>query len=146
MRFAAALSTEATTARAIEDVCRQGSSELGVRPDLAVLFASHHHGGEFDRLAAESAEKTGACVIIGCTGEAIVGAGREIEEAPAVSLWLAQLPGVRIAPMQLDFRSRRKEARSSVGPTNCRSTGRGTRPCCSWASLTAFPPMRCWSG
>ncbi len=41
--------------------------------------------------------------LIGCTGESIVGRGQEVEDAPAISLWVAQLPGVRLTPVRLEF-------------------------------------------
>jgi small ligand-binding sensory domain FIST len=40
---------------------------------------------------------------LGCTGESIVGGAREIENEPAVSLWLARLPGVSLTPMHLTY-------------------------------------------
>ena len=51
-RFAAALSTVDDSHDAIEEVCRKATSQLGVRPDLAVLFLSPHHAEQTEELAS----------------------------------------------------------------------------------------------
>ena len=86
MQFAAALSTEATTSQAIAEVCESALAQLGGPPDLAMLFISHHHGPAFEPLLKEIRRRTGVGCLLGCTGEAIVGPGREIEEQPAICL------------------------------------------------------------
>ncbi len=101
--FASALSTHPITVEAIGEVCRRAATQLGATPDLAMLFVSHHHGPDFDRIAAQVCERLGTERLMGCTGEAIVGTGREIESEPAMSLWLASLPGVTVRPMHLMF-------------------------------------------
>jgi small ligand-binding sensory domain FIST len=65
-------------------------------------------------LAADIARRTRARTLIGCTGESIVGGAREIEDGPALSLWLARLPGVTIQPMRLRF-ERTPEGGTIVG-------------------------------
>src|SRR5262249_55183372 len=39
--------------------------------------------------------------LIGCTGEGVIGPENEYEAEPALSLWLARLPGVECAPVRL---------------------------------------------
>src|SRR5579871_2435849 len=102
-RFAAALSREAQARAAVADVSTRALATLGGAPDLAVVFVSHHHGPDFAEVAADIRQQTGARVLVGCTGESIVGEDREVEGAPALSLWLASLPGVRLVPMRLEF-------------------------------------------
>jgi len=58
-------------------------------PSLAVLFASAHFLGSAEALVAAVAEQTGQLPLIGCVAEAVAGGAREVESAPAVSLWLA---------------------------------------------------------
>jgi small ligand-binding sensory domain FIST len=66
-----------------------------------VLFASHHHVEEFSTAASLITQKIGPQVLLGCTGESIIGGGVEVESAPALSLWLARMPGVTVLPMHL---------------------------------------------
>ena len=101
MQFASSLSTESQWSTAIDEVCRLALQQLPGAPDLALLFVSHHHEDGFDRIASQVCDRIGSEQLLGCTGESIVGVGREIEGMPAISLWLAQLPDVSITPMQL---------------------------------------------
>jgi len=101
---AAALSTKERTFDALAEAADAARESLGGAADLALLFASPHHGEAAEKLAAKACELVGTENLIGCTGEAIVGTGREIEEAPALSLWLARWPGARLSPMHLQFK------------------------------------------
>jgi small ligand-binding sensory domain FIST len=101
--FAAALSTRAETSSALEEVCDQALAQLGAKPDLALAFVSQHHGQQLKLVAETLDRQLGAKVLLGCTGEAIVGGRREIEDRPAISLWLASLPSASVLPMQLTF-------------------------------------------
>lgn len=75
----------------------------GGTADLAFLFLSPHHARSADHLAKAACELLETPNVLGCTGEAIVGAGCEVEEAPALSLWLARWPGAKLNPLHLEF-------------------------------------------
>jgi small ligand-binding sensory domain FIST len=107
-RFAAAFSTLPDTAAATEHVCRSAMSQLGGRPDLAVVFVSPHHVQHLAEVAVQICDAIGCDALVGCTGEAIVGGNRELEERPAISLWLAALPGTAVKLMHLDFEQTRE--------------------------------------
>ncbi len=102
MQFASALSTKPETPDAIEEVCR-GMAGRFESIDLAVLFVSHQHGPDFAAIVRGVHERLGPKCLIGCTGESIVGLGQEVEDAPAISLWVARLPGVNLRPVRLEF-------------------------------------------
>jgi small ligand-binding sensory domain FIST len=88
MPFAAALSTAPETERAIDEACTQALGRFRGKPDLALLFFSPHHAGGADRVAAEARRRLGARCLLGCTGEAVIGNDQEVEQRPALSLWL----------------------------------------------------------
>lgn len=111
VQCSAALSLAAETAAAVDEVCRAALAGLAGPADLAVAFASPHHGPEVAQLLTRG---LGSAVSLGCTGESIVATGREIENQPALSLWLARLPGVNIQPMYLEF-ERTPEGGTFVG-------------------------------
>jgi small ligand-binding sensory domain FIST len=100
---AAALSTTADTSAAVREVCESARERLGGTPDLAFAFFSTHHVPRAEALAAEAARLLGTSCLLGASGESIVGSGREIEDEPALSLWLARWPGATITPMHLEF-------------------------------------------
>src|SRR6476661_7021088 len=102
-RFAAALSTREHSHGAAGEVCTAAMAQLGTTPDFAVLFASSHHREALGEIADRVCKATNCQSLIGCTGESIVGGDREVEGEPAVSLWLASLPGTTANLMHLEF-------------------------------------------
>jgi small ligand-binding sensory domain FIST len=93
MPFAAALSTATETHRAADEVAQAAGTVLGREPELAVAFYSPHHAANAADLASTLAERTGAKALVGVLGESVIGGSREIEDRPAVSLWLASWDG-----------------------------------------------------
>src|SRR4051794_6143062 len=101
MPYACALSTAEQSARAVAEVCERAGGELGGPPDLAVMFFSPHHLAEkgADVIARAVAERLKPRAMLGTVAEAVIGNDREVEDGPAVSLWLARWPGeVRLVP------------------------------------------------
>jgi small ligand-binding sensory domain FIST len=78
-------------------------SALGTRPDLALVFVSPHHVEGLAELAIQICDAIGCEALMGCTGEAVVGGNREIEARPAISLWLAAMPGTSVQLIHLNF-------------------------------------------
>jgi small ligand-binding sensory domain FIST len=71
---------------------------------LGFVFFSQHHAAHAEQIAAEcSAILSNPEHLLGCAGEAIAGMGREVEESPALSLWLASMPQSHITSMRLEF-------------------------------------------
>jgi small ligand-binding sensory domain FIST len=112
--FAAALSTSSDAHAAAEEVCRAASAGMSGQADLGLVFISPHHRADVARIAEVVGRETRARILIGCTGETIVGGAQEVENQPAVSLWLARLPGVTLTPMHLTY-ERTPEGGSIVG-------------------------------
>jgi small ligand-binding sensory domain FIST len=103
LQCASALSTQTQAEAALREAVAGARKSLDGQPDLALLFVSPHHAQAADRLAADACELLGTTNILGCTGESIVGTGREVEEEPALSLWLARWPGATLTPLHLEF-------------------------------------------
>ncbi|MCO6453945.1 MAG: FIST C-terminal domain-containing protein [Pirellulaceae bacterium] len=114
-RFASALSTREALADAVREAADRSLEQLGGPPDLAVAFVSPlYSAGELERLPEQLCQRLGSERLLGCTGESIVGTGREVEGQPALSLWLARLPGTRLTPLALQF-ERTPDGGSIVG-------------------------------
>ncbi len=104
MPFASALSNRPNLASAIEEVGLAIVTGLGgVEPDLAFVFASHHYATRFEELAASLKEALGARLLLGCTGETVIGGSRECEDGPALSVWCASIPDATLTPFELSF-------------------------------------------
>jgi small ligand-binding sensory domain FIST len=103
LRCASALSTHSKWDEALQESASTALAQLGQAPDLALLFFSPHHAPSAKQIATQAAALLQTSNILGCTGEAIAGTGREVEEEPALALWLAHLPGAKLTPMHLKF-------------------------------------------
>jgi small ligand-binding sensory domain FIST len=102
MPFAAALSTTPRTRSAVEETISVVRGQLDGAPDLAVVFFSPHHTDDVEVLAESIQAALAPRVLVGCSGEAIVGGAREIEQQPAVVLWAARfVPSVVLEPFHL---------------------------------------------
>jgi len=104
-RFGVGLSTAPLPARAAAEACEQALVGLAGRPAmLAIAFASPDLFADGDTLAAMIHERLAPEHLIGCMGEAIIGAGREVEGGPALAIWAAHLPGAEIRSFRLTAR------------------------------------------
>ena len=90
MPFAAALSTTAATSRAVDEICVQAQAAFPGPADLALLFYSPHHARNLEGAVAALQQRLSPRCLLGCPGESIVGNDREIENEPALSLWLGR--------------------------------------------------------
>lgn len=102
--FASGLSTEGDLLAAGRQVGEQLRAGLGgARADLALLFGTSEHADHLGAVASRLIDEGVARHVLGCTGEAVIGADREVEEGPALSAWAGVLPGVELRPIHLRY-------------------------------------------
>ncbi len=102
MKCISALSTARNTNAAFHQILEQlDERQAGETADLTLVFSSMHHADELGRIAAAFQEQQRTRHVLGCTGESIVGEGRELERTPALSVWTISMPGVSIRPLRL---------------------------------------------
>ncbi len=102
MKFGAALSIEKNWPDAVTDLAGQVRADFGAeKTDLGLLFVHPDFIPELGDDIRLLQQATGARHIVGCTGAGIIGGEHEIEKRPAISLLMAQLPGVEIAPFHI---------------------------------------------
>jgi small ligand-binding sensory domain FIST len=70
--------------------------ESGEGVDLALLFASQDYMAQYPDLLAEVRRLTGARCLAGCSGQGVIGPGREVEHEAGLALQLFSLPGARL--------------------------------------------------
>lgn len=68
---------------------------------LALLFASSEYREEFPDLVTRARQLTGARLLVGCSGQGVIGAGREVEGEPALALLAFSLPGAELTAVHL---------------------------------------------
>lgn len=125
MRFKAAISTLDDVSAAIAQL---RAAVEGIEPDLVLLFLSSHYGPDFDRVLAEARDRINTRNLIGCTAHGIIGPDREVEDAPAMAIWAASLPGVKLLPFVID----QNDVQSLEGPEAWREhlgIGEDAKPC-----------------
>ena len=105
MKWASAISTQASLEAAITEVTQQATAQLGAAPNLAFVFVSTAFSSEYSRLLPLLHSHLNVAHIIGCSGTGVVGMNdefpEEVEEGPALSLTLAHLPNVDIQSFHL---------------------------------------------
>jgi small ligand-binding sensory domain FIST len=85
----------------------------GRRPDLLGVFVSHPDPDVAAGAGRRAMEVAGATAAFGCRASGVIGDGRGVEDAPAVAVWAARLPDVRVTPFRLQ--AARHEGGISVG-------------------------------
>lgn len=76
--------------RALEQALAQTTA---IATDVAVLFASGAYARYFPEILRRTQRATGASVLIGCSGQGIIGTAQELEGVPALALLTLSLPG-----------------------------------------------------
>jgi small ligand-binding sensory domain FIST len=70
------------------------------QPDLAILFASSFYADHFSDMLKQVRQTTGAPILLGCSGQAIIGQDQELEGIPALSLLTLSLPQAILRPVR----------------------------------------------
>lgn len=71
----------------VEEMCAQIRHQLGgADPELVVLFASAPKYPEFENVLPELQRQLGFQVAVGCSGSGVIGARRELESGPGLSV------------------------------------------------------------
>jgi len=96
-----AISTSLDSKKALQECVGKVRKARPAPPDLAFLFVSPHHSGNYAKLPAELSRNFPGTRIAGCSGGGIIGGGQEAEDRPALSLLCAWLPGVRLQLFRL---------------------------------------------
>ena len=101
MRSAAGIGQQQTWQAALAEAASRISLGDGEAHELAFLFASPAYAAEFPDLVAAARRVTRARVLLGCSGQGVIGDGREVEGDPALSLLAFSLPDALLRPVRL---------------------------------------------
>jgi small ligand-binding sensory domain FIST len=102
MKFASALATATDWESAAEQLIHQTRDLTGLSGgDLGLLFFSQSFASSSIELTRSLRRELGLRHLIGCTGGGIIGLDQEIENAPAISLLVAQAPDVVLTPLRV---------------------------------------------
>jgi small ligand-binding sensory domain FIST len=101
--FASGLSEHPVPTQAVGEAVGQVLDQLAdERPDLVVVFASPHHVGAFEDIAASVRALLDPTLFLGCTAVAVIGGAREVEDHAALSVFAARLPATVLTQVRLE--------------------------------------------
>lgn len=86
--------------------------------DVAILFASSLYAKHFPAMLARVRQATGGALLLGCSGQAIIGQDLELEDVPALSLLTLSLPGAILRPVRFT-QSLLEECETPLGWRDC---------------------------
>jgi small ligand-binding sensory domain FIST len=103
MPFLTVSSTKPDTADAVRELIDRARAGWQGDADLALLFWSAHHR-EIAGLAAALQDEIRTRCLLGCPGETVIAGPREIENGPALCLWLGRWSQrIEVTPFRLDI-------------------------------------------
>jgi small ligand-binding sensory domain FIST len=101
-QFASKLTFETDLKKAALEVGASIESSIGSEPiDLLFVFPSSHFAGSAHTLLDRFRDVLSPTVLVGCTGEGVIGSEHEVEGESAISVVAARLPGVDLHPFAL---------------------------------------------
>jgi len=106
MKWASALARDTSGEDAVTRALEIIERELDATPDLLLVFISTGLLKEAPIILARLRERFPQAMLIGCSGSGVIGAAREAEDVPALSLMAASLPGVRLESRALRMADR----------------------------------------
>ena len=102
--YASSLAEQADVRQAVDSASREVLEQLdGRTADLVFAFFTPTHARSAAQLSASLREQIGCRHLVGCTAEWVAGGGRELEDAPGLSVWAASMPGAEIVPFHVTF-------------------------------------------
>lgn len=97
MKWVSGISTKVSLEAAVTEVAQKVLEGLeGRSPDFGIVFISNTFASEYPRLMPLLAENIKIKHLIGCSGGGIVGDGQELEDVPALSLMVGNIPNAGI--------------------------------------------------
>ncbi|MCA9544061.1 MAG: FIST C-terminal domain-containing protein [Myxococcales bacterium] len=75
---------------------RAALGSLADKPDVLMVFVSPHHEARYGELAELLAQSIEPAALVGCSGNAVIGAGTELEGRPGLALLAGRIPGCTV--------------------------------------------------
>ena len=97
-QFASTLSLISDAARAAEAAVEQVLARVKGPVDLAILFVSPHHRAQLEEIQEYLTLTLRPGITIGLAAAGVIGKQKEVEDAPALSLLVGNLPGAHLQP------------------------------------------------
>ena len=101
MQWASSISESESVEEAVAECAASIKSVVGSSPDLVFVFPSFNFSGQFKDISNALNQHFDNSVIMGCSGNGVIGAGQEVEHTPGFAMSAATLPEVKITPFHI---------------------------------------------
>jgi small ligand-binding sensory domain FIST len=102
MKWASAISENPVLERAASEAGDRVRRDLGdSKADLVLAFVSPHYADAYRLLPELVSRQLAGCLLLGCSGDGVIGGGHEVEQRAAFSLTAASLPAVELVPFEI---------------------------------------------
>ena len=101
MKWYSAVSENIVLIEAFKECTSSLQQEVFDSTDLVMAFVGSDFSESYDLLPKLVNDQFPNAVLLGCSGNGIIGDGREIEQRPGLALTFASMPGVFISPFHL---------------------------------------------
>lgn len=102
MKWASSINEGLSSQDNLEKCVREIQTQLGgASSHLVFLFVSPHFRSDYEKIIQTLYERFPCEVMLGCSAGGLIGAGREIEQRPGISMVAAHLPGVTLHSFHL---------------------------------------------
>ncbi len=103
MKWVSTLSRQTDIDSAVQEAAESAIQQLGKsHADLTVVFVSPQFKEFYDKIPELISRYFKPGLLFGCSGGGIIGNGEEAEQQAAISITCAELPGVKIQPIQFE--------------------------------------------
>src|SRR5260370_1382396 len=101
MQFHSSITDQENARDAVDRLIDDSRNATGGRIDVAFLFITAHFRADAEEILERVWLELDPQAVVGCSAEGVIGADREIERAPGMSILVGEMPGVRIHPFHL---------------------------------------------
>lgn len=102
MKWASSLSELPSLEKAVKECVASLKEQMGgTAVDLACVFVSTSFAERYEEVGLLLRRALNPRVFVGCSAGGVIGAGREVEHRPGLSVVAASLPGVVLKPFQV---------------------------------------------
>ncbi|MDX1763311.1 MAG: FIST N-terminal domain-containing protein, partial [bacterium] len=98
MKWVSSIAVSTDFTENVDSCVREIMADLGTAPDLAIVFVSPHFHEDYEQIGRRLRERLHCSHLIGCSAGAVIGAGKEVEGMPGMSVTAGMLPGVKLIP------------------------------------------------
>ena len=101
MKWASSISESDSVNTAVEECAESIKGTIGGDPDLVFIFPSYNFTSRFVEISNAVNQQFRNSIVIGCSGNGVIGSGQEVEQRPGFAMCAAIMPDVTITPFHV---------------------------------------------